>query len=92
MTGEDLKSTLDRLHQDLASHPNLDRDTAASLGALAKEIESILNRDQAFDPGEAKEQSLTGRLQGMITEFELQHPKITNTLSMIAERLSDMGI
>ncbi|MFN7292796.1 MAG: DUF4404 family protein [Pirellula sp.] len=37
-------------------------------------------------------QSLSKRLEGLVDEFEIQHPRLTNIVSQIAERLADMGI
>lgn len=95
MKREELVTTLARLHQELAQTDKLDEQSIRSLQMLAKDIQSVLERSaQTVASGDVHpaETTLSGRIRGMIEDFEVQHPQLSQTLSIIAERLSDMGI
>jgi len=94
MSTEELSRTLSKLHEELADSPELDENTRRSLRAVLGEIQVAIDRAGG---GEAIEEetpvlSVSGRLQEVIDEFEARHPRLTLTLSQIADRLSDMGI
>ncbi len=46
--------------------------------------------DQRAD--EVAEDSIAGRVREVIEDFEAKHPRLTMTLSMIADRLAEIGI
>jgi hypothetical protein len=92
-----LAEVLKRLHEELSEHPRLDTGTVESLKALATEIQLAIDSQAHGDESESSEDELTderlsSRVQQAIEDFEAQHPQLTKTLSMIAERLADMGI
>ncbi len=104
MSNEELSQTLERLHEQLAQHPQLDAPTLHSLKSLLDEIQlACLNAEQRVEVNSTKnptpnvgaehnQGSINQRLQDVITDFEVRHPKLTATLSQIADRLSDIGI
>ncbi|MEQ1824728.1 MAG: DUF4404 family protein [Pirellula sp.] len=93
MSLNDLPATLEQLHLQLAQHPQLDEQSIQSLRVLAQDIENVLNQaDGQSDKTQNADMSLADRMRNLISDFEVQHPQLTNTLSTIAERLSDMGI
>jgi hypothetical protein len=98
---QELANTLQELHAELERSPQLDSDAVAALRALMQEIQQ--KTSQSEDQETAKEEDeapsedsdsseMLQRLQGMIEDFEAHHPQLTRTLSLVAERLSDMGI
>ena len=99
MTTEELSQTLSRLHEELSNNPELDAATLRSLRVLLGEIQVAIDRaagdapraDQADQADEAA-LPLGQRLHSVIGEFEARHPRLTLTLSQIADGLNAMGI
>jgi len=102
MSAEELSRTLTKLHSELADTPELDESTLRSLRAVLGEVQVALDRaafeaDAKLQSGESSATSsnsgtVSGRLQDLIEDFEAKHPRLTLTLSQIADRLADMGI
>jgi hypothetical protein len=90
MSIRDLSAQLERLHQELALHPQLDAKSIESLRLIAQDIQEVLARSDAQTP--STNANLADRVRDLVADFEQRHPQLTNTLSTIAERLSDMGI
>lgn len=90
---DQLNQALEQLRTALGQTESLDAKAKESLEALADDIERILNLD-ATSPQNAETGSLgiPERIQGWIEQQESLHPEWTRILSMIAERLADMGI
>ena len=88
-----LDQVMEQLRLALANPQSLDDKTLGSLRQLADDIERTLSgtgsQDAQQDPASG---GLSERLQGWIEQLEADHPEWTNTLSLIAERLADMGI
>lgn len=92
---ENLPATLQRLHEELSKAPRLAPSTLEELRVLANDIQRVLDsqsQEDADEPTEGSESAIPNRIQALIESFESHHPQLTKTLSMIAERLSDMGI
>lgn len=88
---EDLKQHLQSLHMELQSNQAMDPATLEALRIVAEDIRAHL--ESAGQVGTTpSSQSLSKRLEGMVNEFEVQHPRLTSIVSQIAERLADMGI
>ena len=96
MTAEELSQTLSKLHEELSGNPELDENTLRSLRALLGEIQVAIDRAAVEAPqaDDSLESSLPvgQRLQAVISEFEARHPRLTLSLSQIADRLAAMGI
>jgi hypothetical protein len=89
---DELSEAMGRLHEELAQHPHLDASTVASLKALASDIQRLIDQQTGEQPSSSNTSILSSRIQEYVDEFEVNHPQLTKTLSMIAERLADMGI
>jgi phosphoglycerate-specific signal transduction histidine kinase len=93
---DNLKQILDSLHQQLANPKELNSDSIESLKTIASEIQSTLDNFTQTEPQplstDPNPNSLSHRIETFIDDFENQHPQLTQTLSMLAERLADMGI
>ena len=96
MTAEELSQTLRKLHEELSGNPELDENTIHSLRALLGEIQVAIDRVEGDEPQAAdspeSSPAVGQRLQLVIREFEARHPRLTLTLSQIADRLAAMGI
>jgi hypothetical protein len=92
---EELAKTLRQLHVELTNLPRLDAATLDSLRTLAGDIQKVIDsqtQEDADEPSDANAGTLSERIEALVNDFEAHHPQLTKTLSMIAERLSDMGI
>ncbi|MCU0709843.1 MAG: DUF4404 family protein [Pirellula sp.] len=72
-------------------------DSQTGSSATTKTVSSPGGASAAASGGEMAENgsldaSLSSRVNQVIEDFEAHHPQLTRTLSMIAERLADMGI
>jgi hypothetical protein len=89
---DELSEAMGRLHQELAQHPQLDASTVDSLKVLTSDIQRLIDEQAGKQPSLSDASTLSSRIQEYVDEFESNHPQLTRTLSMIAERLADMGI
>ena len=89
---ENISDLVQKLHVALSEHPRLDPSTEEALGSLAKDIRDSLSAESEKGAEFAASETLSGRILSFLESYEAQNPKITQTLSMIAERLADMGI
>jgi DNA-binding transcriptional LysR family regulator len=80
----------------LSGNPELDENALRSLRALLGEIQVAIDRAAGEVPQTdhtlATSLPIGQRLQSVIGEFEAHHPRLTMTLSQIADRLTAMGI
>jgi len=89
---DELSDAMNKLHQELVEHPRLDASKIQSLKALMADIQQVIDEQSGERPGASDSATLSTRIQDYVEEFEASYPKLTQTLSMIAERLADMGI
>lgn len=89
---ESISDLVQKLHVALSEHPRLDSSTEEALGRLASDIRDSLSSAPQKNEEFATSETLSGRILSFLESYEAQNPKITQTLSMIAERLADMGI
>jgi len=87
MPEQRLRETLERLHEELASTPELDAETASALAEVLSDCERLLT-----DRDAAAHESLTQRLADATNDFEVEHPKLTAAVTKLAEALAGMGI
>lgn len=96
MTTEQLSQTLSKLHAELSNNPELDQTTLQALKVLLGEIQLAIDRAAGdAPPADQTHESalpLGHKLQSAISEFEARHPRLTLTLSQIADGLNAMGI
>jgi hypothetical protein len=92
MSEDGLQQAIEELHQSLGDSPKIDAETMQKMRSLVEEINlAIANFTSETAPAFSKE-GLRERLKAFVDDFEVQHPKLTTNLSLIAERLADMGI
>ena len=96
MTAEELSQSLRTLHEELSGNPELDENTIRSLRSLLGEIQIAIDRVTSDEPPADQMQESTlpvgQRLRSAISEFEARHPRLTLSLSQIADRLAAIGI
>ena len=96
MTTEQLSQSLSKLHAELSNNPELDQATLQALKGLLEEIQLVIDRAVGDAPlaDQTRESALPlgQKLQSAIGEFEARHPRLTLTLSQIADGLNAMGI
>ena len=92
MAKDDLEKALDSIHQSLTGTPQIDEETAVKMRLIVDEIHQTLARSIPLAATDTTHSTLAKRVQGLISDFEVQHPSLTSSLSLIAERLADMGI
>lgn len=89
MSNNALNDILDSLHKQLASLPALTPQNIDELNAIVAEIQSTLEKQS---PTTDHSPTLSSRINLLVEDFEKNHPQLTQTLSILAERLADMGI
>lgn len=89
MSNNALHDILDSLHNQLASLPALTPQNIDDLKAIVAEIQSTLEKQS---PTTDNAPTLSSRINLLVEDFEKNHPQLTQTLSILAERLADMGI
>jgi uncharacterized coiled-coil protein SlyX len=92
MTNADLEKLLNSLRQNLADNSAIDEQVAEKMRLLVEDIQNTLTRSASASQSESTNPLLAGRVQEFIDDFQAHHPRLTSNLSMIAERLADMGI
>lgn len=91
MNTDELKQTLDTLHEELTHGQQLDDEARHRLQVLLGDIQDVLAREpqQAAD---ADDEGLGERLQEAVSEFEAAHPRFSQLIGRIADGLSNLGI
>lgn len=90
MHTQELLQLLERLRNDLSQTTGMDDATRQHLQTLVEEIErGMAGPDKTAPP---PEKSFSDRIAEAMTDFEVQHPRLTETLSRIADQLGLMGI
>lgn len=90
---DELNDLVRKLQDELAQTPRLGKTVAESLEKLAVEIhKKVAERSDSTASEATGDASLSGQVQSMVENFETQHPRLTQLLSVISERLADMGI
>ena len=92
MTNVNLEQLLDSLRQNLADNSAIDDQVAEKMRLLVSDIQNALTSPANTSQPESTNPMLAGRVQEFIDDFQAHHPRLTSNLSMIAERLADMGI
>ena len=88
----DKNRVLDALHTlqaELSGANTLDDASRQSLLAVVADIHRQL---EVGDVPSAESESLGGRLQDSILEFETEHPQVTAAVNQVAAALANLGI
>lgn len=90
MTREELITTLRGLHGELAQTESLDAETREAFSRVAADIERLTDPDEPTTEEDAAA-SREG-LNGLLLEFEAEHPKVAEMLGRVADALAGLGI
>ncbi len=88
METKELQQLLERLRSDVSHATGLDDASRQRLQTLVAEIE----RGMTGPNQQASAKTFSDRLVEAMTAFEAQHPRLTETLSRLADQLGAMGI
>ena len=89
MKNEELRSQLEKLHNELHENPALDLQQRELLQTLANEIQALLKRDKIQRHHYT---SLSERLNDAVAELEASHPQITLLMRQTIDSLAYLGI
>jgi hypothetical protein len=89
MPGSDIKNTLARLHAELEDAPTVDEDLKQLLLSVDEDIHQLLEQKHRHADDVT---GITERLEGMATDFAVQHPTTERFFREIIEALGRMGI
>jgi hypothetical protein len=95
MPEEALRHKLEDLRRELANQPALDAATIQGLEELLDRMERTLRARPSQVPSvsrESGEENLTDRISDWIVTLEARHPRLTLSLSQIADVLGEMGL
>jgi hypothetical protein len=81
---------LKTLRAELADVSDVDEASRESLARVTDDIERQLQAGKPLGPEESE--SLSGRLQDALLEFEAEHPQITGAVNQVAAALANLGI
>jgi hypothetical protein len=90
MTREELIATLRGLHAELSTAESIDPGTREAFAKVAADIERLTDPDEPTTDEDAAA-SQEG-LNGLLLEFEAEHPKLAETLGRLADGLANLGI
>lgn len=89
MSSSDIKTTLNRLHDELEKTPELDEDLRELLMEVDGEIHSLLS---ARERAETEVQGLRERVESLAADFAAQHPNTEVFFRELINALGRMGI
>ena len=89
MQNEELRSQLEKLHNELHQSPALDLQQRELLQTLADDIQALLERNEIQ---EHHYKTLSERLNNAVAELEASHPQITLLMRQTIDSLAYLGI
>ena len=96
MEREELKTTLNQLHEELQQGTQIDSETQALLGQVSEDIQRVLSHSESHEadpfPAPAQKKTLLDQLLGLTEEFEDSHPQLAEAIGRVATALSRIGI
>jgi len=91
MPNKALREQLSELHGELASAAKLDPELRAMLREVARDIEKVLEQQDAQDQPTGTD-PLQDRIQQATVNFEAEHPRLARILGDLADTLTKLGI
>jgi predicted RND superfamily exporter protein len=91
MNRDELLNTLQSLHDELESTPDVDQQTRQMLQTVTADIRDVLDQDGESANSESPE-SVSERLRETLIEFEARHPQIAGILERLTDGLANLGI
>ena len=89
MKNEELRSQLEKLHNELHQSPAIDLQQRELLQTLGDEIQALLKID---DIQQHHYTSLSERLNDAVAELEASHPQITLLMRQAIDSLAYLGV
>ena len=87
MATERLRESLLAIRTELADPEGMDADSRALLEKVAADIERVLDEEDETTPDTAR-----GRMEQLVVDFEVEHPRVTRVVNEVVEALARMGI
>lgn len=88
---ENLRQTLEKLHEELQSTDTVDPQVRALLETTLSDIHQLLG-EEAESAAAEEEKSLVDQLSDAADRFEQSHPTLAHTIGRLADVLAQMGI
>jgi hypothetical protein len=82
--------SLRTLQAELADADRLDEQSRAALEQVTAEIQRKLAGEQPVSQHDSE--TLTGRLQEAVLDFQAEHPQLTGAVNQMAAALANLGI
>lgn len=89
----DQKALTDKLRElraQLAAKNDADPKTLALLDDVTADLDKVHDEDQPTTQEDVD--SVSGRVQNLLTKFEAEHPRLTSVLQQILDGLANLGI
>lgn len=90
MKNEELNKSLENLHEELKHADSLDSNSLELLQGILDEIKEIMHRSNIGD--EDSHKSIPDRLKEVAVSFEATHPKVSESIYMLTNSLSNFGL
>ncbi|MGI8978767.1 MAG: DUF4404 family protein [Pirellulaceae bacterium] len=85
-----LTEKLRELRAQLAAKNDADPQTLALLEEVTADLDRLHDEDQPSSQEDLD--SVSGRVQNLLTKFEAEHPRLTSVLQQILDGLARLGI
>ncbi|MFN0019944.1 MAG: DUF4404 family protein [Pirellulaceae bacterium] len=89
----DQKALTDKLRElraQLSAKKDADPQTLALLDDVAADLDKLHDEDQPSTQEDVE--SVSGRVQNLLTKFEAEHPRLTSVLQQVLDGLANLGI
>ena len=85
-----LTAKLRELRAQLAAKQDSDTETLALLDEVSADLDRLHDDEQPSTRDDLE--SVSGRVQNLLTKFEAEHPVVTSLLQQILDGLANLGI
>ncbi len=92
MSKEELLESLEKLKAEIAALAGTDGSVKQNLSTLVDDAISQMGEPNDSEETDKDDQTISEKISDMVGEFETEHPQITELISRITNRLSDLGI
>jgi len=90
MDKQQLLSTLENLHAELAGAERVDENKLQQLRTITDDIQRLLTQEE--DVSSEQVAPVSDNVQDLLLQFEADHPGLTSALNQVAAGLSNLGI
>lgn len=95
MNQDELRATLQQLHNELAAADEIDTKSLELLNQLTADVDRIVTGSQDGTPAmpaDESDMSYSDQLRGMVSTFETRHPVVSGLLERLSDGLANLGI